>query len=1178
MLVRIQKILRAKGFRILAGLTLAYLAFSYLAVDPIAKRVLPWVAEKKLASRISVGHVKFDPFTLALTVDNLRLTTMGGAPLAGFDRLYLDLEASGLFRFAWHLDDIRLTAPQAVLEVAPDGKLNWADLIAKVNEDKTKSDGMPRLLIDHILIEKGNIKYSDSNRKSPYSVELKPLGIELNGLSTLPEDRGEYSIVANLPDQGGTLKWKGDLGLNPVASKGNVAIDGVHLAKLAQIIDAHSLPVELTHGQLQTSFGYSFAMSKDGAEPKPVGKVDKFVFRLDEVAGTLPTKDNSRTGFAVHDFGVSIPTLDFSLLNQFQLTLKGMDVDFNGLSLNHNETALMKLDAIDVKGIDFDLQSRKLNVGTVVLKDGEINASRNQTGVIDWQQALSFFASEKQTSEQEPSAPAKDSTSPKEFVFTVPSIELQHWKVSFHDQKFTHPLTVEIKDFNLGLGLSNADGDIKVSGIGTQISNMSLVSSLYPSPAANLARFELANGQFDLKKNSLDIDSVALSGLQAQIVRDANNPFNWQSILQQTPDQQSGTKPVTEAKPATTAAIKWTLGKLSLGDSSLHIEDNTNTKPVALDIQSITAELLKASSQMSNVIPIKAGFKVYQGGQFDLNGKLALQPMKAELQLKLDKFSLKPFAPYVNHFALLKLKDGSVSVNGKFAMKSDKAFSGQFRGGFSVDNLAINEEDTDTTFLGWKSVSSDSLNLGLGPNKLHMDELRIIEPNGKFIIYEDKSLNIKRILRSPETADSTKPATPATPVSVKPQDNDAFPVDIERLSITNAELEFADLSLTPQFGTHINSLSGVVNGLSSNPSSTAQVELDGKVDEYGSAKIRGSIQPFNATDFTDLQLSFQNLEMNRLTPYSGKFAGRKIDSGKLSVDLQYKIKNRQLAGENKFVLNKLVLGERVDSPDAMNLPLDLAIALLEDSDGVIDMDLPISGSLDDPQFSYGRIIWKAILNVLGKIVTSPFHVLGKLLGVSDEKFAAIEFDPGLAALAPQEQEKLKTLAAGMAKRPSIGLNIVPAFDPVADKSAIQETTTRRDILKEMGLNISEDERPGPVDINNVKVQSAIEVLLKERSGGGRDPKVLNKLKDMFKKSKPEDAPKYTQMLEQLKATVNVSDEDMVKLASERGLAIQNYLVEKASMDPSHVHVADPVKITADGKSVSVKMELGVSKK
>ncbi|HEY7985613.1 MAG TPA: DUF748 domain-containing protein, partial [Methylophilaceae bacterium] len=475
-------------------------------------------------------------------------------------------------------------------------------------------------------------------------------------------------------------------------------------------------------------------------------------------------------------------------------------------------------------------------------------------------------------------------------------------------------------------------------------------------------------------------------------------------------------------------------------------------------------------------------------------------------------------------------------------------------------------------FLGWKAVSSDTLKLGFAPNQLHMNELHITQPVGKFIIYEDKTLNIKRILR----ASAPAAATPATPAPAA-RATDSFPIAVERVSVQNGDLDFADLSLVPQFGTHINTLTGIINGLSSNPSTTAQVELDGKVDEYGSVDIRGSVQPFHATDFTDLKLAFHNLEMNRLTPYSGKFAGRKIDSGKLSVDLEYKIKNRQLAGENKFVINKLVLGEHVDSKDAVNLPLDLAIAILEDSDGLIDLDLPISGSLDDPQFSYGKIIWKAVVNVLEKIATAPFRALGNLLGISSDKLEAVAFDPGKAVLLPPEQEKLKAVSTAMAKRPSLGLTITPAYDAALDKPALQELATRRDVANEMGLQLKEGEAPGPVDLNNPKVQRAVENLLKDRKGEGRSLKAVDFVKDYFKKPTTEDQKKYGAMLEQLKATAKVTDADLVALAKERAANLQAYLV-KNGMAAERTTIAEPVKATGDANTVKLKLALGLTKK
>jgi len=366
------------------------------------------------------------------------------------------------------------------------------------------------------------------------------------------------------------------------------------------------------------------------------------------------------------------------------------------------------------------------------------------------------------------------------------------------------------------------------------------------------------------------------------------------------------------------------------------------------------------SLDLSKPLPVKASFAINQGGRFETQGSVTPEPFKGALNLKLNDAAFKPFAPYINQFAKLELGSGSASINGKVTMQQQKTFWLNFNGGVSVKQLALNEEATKAPFLTWQLLASDGVSLSLSPNRLHLGALKLQQPTGKFIIYEDRTTNISRILRSSDTPPVTESPTSAAPTS-KPTTNnlpsgnsltqaalssvkasadkpqatlptvnnspyeETFPVNIETTRIQDAELEFADLSLTPQFGTKMHSLSGVINSISTNPQATAQLELDGKVDEFGAAKIRGSLQPFQATQFTDVKLAFTNLEMNKLTPYSGKFAGRRIDSGKLSVDLEYKIKQRQLAGENKFVINKLVLGERVESKDAADLPLDLAI-------------------------------------------------------------------------------------------------------------------------------------------------------------------------------------------------------------------------------------------------------------
>lgn len=1158
---RLRKTLAGKAFRRITGAFVGILALyflsGYFAVDPLAKRILPWVAENRLASRISVDKVEFDPLRLILEVDNLRLGRKDGGTLLVLGHLYADLEADGLFKRAWHLRDIRLTGPGASLEIRPDGTLNWSELIAKLNEDKEPDDGkIPRVLLDHILIEQGRLHYADRNRPTPYVTELSPLALELDGFSTLPQDRGQYLIAARMPDHGAVLRWKGTFGANPLASAGTVELSGVRLPRVMEVVKRQTLPVTITAGTAGARLDYDFAMVNvpGTAEPKPKAILENLSVEVADLAAAL----NPQTTLTLSAANATFPRLDLALHTDSNIRWQNMQFNASEFKLKHESEHLLQVSRAEVEGIAFDTASRRLDIAGIVLRAGEIQAARARDGRLDWQKIGPVAG-------DAPVAPGPASGEASPLRFSIASVQLQQWKASYADSLFVHPLRARIEDIDLSLAVRDEGDGIVIDGLKTGLANLTLHSAPAPQPVARLERITLADSTIHLKDSTAKLGAIKLSGLQTQVTVDAQRKINWQSVLESAP------APAADAKPASPSAWKIALDSIALDNSGVHIEDRSSGAPVVLDVQNARLELKDGSLDFAKAVPIKAGFTLKQGGSFEVSGRLAPAPLKGDLDLKLEGLPLKLFSPYLNRHALLKIADGQAGVRGKLSIKPGKTFSGQFAGGFNVGNLAIVEEIDNRPFLSWKSVSSDSLRLSIAPDRLHMDALHIAHPVGRVIIFEDKTLNVQRMLRPPATgtAPSAKAAASAPA--------EAFPVTVDRVSVVDGDIEFADLSLTPQFGTHMHTLGGVINGLSADAAGTAQVELDGKVDEYGSARIRGAVQPFRATEFTDLKLAFRNLEMNRLTPYSGKFAGRRIDSGKLSVDLEYKIKNRQLSGENKFVINTLKLGERVESPDAVNLPLDLAIALLEDSNGVIDLDLPISGSLDDPQFSYGKIVWKAIVNVIGKIATAPFRALGKLLGISADKLEAIVFDPGSATLAPPEQEKLKAIADAMGKRPSLALRISPAFDTGADKAALQETATRRDVVKEMGLTLKEGEQPGPLDLSNVKVQSAVENLLKDRTGQKRNLKAMDAVRDYFKKPKPEDLPKYEAMLAQLKASANVTDADLVALAKARAAAIQGYLVEKGGLEPGRVSAQEPAKSTGDGKAVTAKMELGVAR-
>lgn len=1193
--------------KVFAGLLVFYFLFSWLAINPLAKWLLPWVAESQLASKASVEKVTFDPLRLTATIEKLALTEKSGAPLASFDKLVVDLETSGLFDWAWKLKQITLTAPRVDVHISKQGRLNWADLIAKLNEDPSPpSPDLPRVIIENISISQGNIDYQDAQHASPLQASLKPLDFELEGFSTLPKDRGDYLIAAKLPYQGATIKWKGNFGVNPLASQGSLAIEGLQIAKVMQWVNTANLPLQITAGTFASQFNYDFSLPNQ--QPKLL--VSDAKLRVNDLAGALTQGDKlaftqlevkakhlaldqqkqllvttqdidvqldqlklhkPQAALAIAKSSLTLPKLVFAQDRQAQLTFDNLNLHIEQTQLQQAQKTLFALPELAIENVSLNLAERRANVAHILLNKGQLSATQTAAG-LDWQLAFAEPATATPSPAETPAVPDEkvNEKASAPFQFAIDDIALAHWQLAYTDQQFAKPLQATVGDLNIQLGVDNTSG-LALKNVQLEATQLSLQSD--KKPAAQLAKFALSHAQLVLDQQKIDIAAIQLQGLKTTVIRQADQRLNWQAIL--SPVSGSHTATAKTSTQTATSAKPWSYAvkRLALQQAEIHIEDQTTPTPVVLDVVDASVETSDLSQNMARLLPVKAGFKVKQGGQFNLQGKLAAAPFKTELQCTLTNLALKPFAPYIQQAALLQLENGSASLQGKLQQTSSGTT--KFDGGFSVNQLSILEEASQQPFLRWEKLQGDGLALSLSPNKLQLSTLTLSKPQSKFIIYPDRSLNITKVIRTatPDQAAATTstttkaapaPASQTTATATPASTSSDFPVAIDTVRINNAELEFADLSLPQPFGTHIHTLGGVINGISSNPSSTAQVELDGKVDDYGAARIRGSLQPFKTTEFTDIKLAFTNLEMNRLTPYSGKFAGRKIESGKLSVDLGYKIKQRVLAGENKFVINKLTLGERVDSKDAPNLPLDLAIAILEDSDGVIDLDLPVSGSLDDPKFSIGGIVWKAFTNVLTKIVTAPFSALGKLFG-GGEKLEAITFDAGSATLLPPELEKLHAVSTALSKRQQLKLGVLPGYDVTADTRAIQETTLRKQVAEEVGVKLEAGQAAGPIDLNNPKVQSAIKTLYDRLTNKG----LLKRLASKLEKTP---AGFYEQAQETLTTSIPVTEADLQALATTRAAAIQQAFVA-LGVNQERIAITNPATVKSERDHVPSKLTL-----
>ena len=754
--------------------------------------------------------------------------------------------------------------------------------------------------------------------------------------------------------------------------------------------------------------------------------------------------------------------------------------------------------------------------------------------------------------------------------------------------------TIEIGKTHFDLGSSMLVlGTLTVKG--SEITEPGARTPVKPVRIGELALDDL---RINLARRDMKLARVAVSDGDVKVVRYAGGRLNVLDILQSV----LPASPVKQKEPRAAKIEPWhyRINKFELRGFSAGFRDETVTPAADLMVKDISLDVDGISDNLANPLPLAASLRSRDGGSLTVSGTIVPSLPSANLRVKLAGLSLKPAQPYLTSVANLKLADGQLNVEGRASFGKR---GGKFKGGFALRNLRLVESETNDTFLAWKSMASRDLEVS--PQSLNITELGIDGLESKLVIDKDKSVNLTRILRKTEVSPEVPNNFPQKELAVKSKENaPAFLVNIDRVKISNGAMNYADYSLVLPFGTSIHDLKGAIVGISSRPGAEGQIELDGQVDDYGIARALGQINLFNPTDDTDVKVIFSNVEMVRLTPYSSTFAGRKIVSGKLSLDLEYKIKNRQLEGTNQIVMDKLTLGDRVESSTAMNLPLDLAIAILEDSDNRIDLGLPVSGSLDDPQFSYGSIIWKAFLNVIGKIATAPFRALGALFG-GGEKFESIVFEYGKPDLSPPEREKLVHLATALNKRPRLSLTVHGVYAD-ADRVALQDLAVRRAVAKLSGQHLESNEDPGPLSTGSTKVQASLESLYAEKLGSsdlaalkegyrkanpgmlqeGVGAKMMSVLSGLFREKRTlnDDEVKqlkgtdfYAILFQRLRDRETVTDVQLQELARARG---NNTLaaLQAAGLAPDRMQVAAPEKIEDKEHDVPLKLELGTTSK
>jgi hypothetical protein len=676
-------------------------------------------------------------------------------------------------------------------------------------------------------------------------------------------------------------------------------------------------------------------------------------------------------------------------------------------------------------------------------------------------------------------------------------------------------------------------------------------------PLARLASLEVSETSIDLAKQLVTVGKIRSEKLETWAALEKDGQLDWQKLFASQPEkttpkekaEPATAEPSAQEKAAATPSKPWQvlLKDVQARNYLVHLADRSQKEPVALDVGPLNLDLQNFDSLNQSPFTLKLDTGVGKQGKLQAAGQVNLAPVSAKLDVATRDIDLRVAQAYISPFIRLELRSGMLSSDLKVDLKGTEPLAFSITGKAQANQLHTLDTIKNRDFVKWQQVNVDGLSYVHG-DALSIDKVTLLQPYARFIINEDRTTNVDDLL-IPQPAD--KPAAAAS----KPASSGSgkeLGIRIGQISINDGSANFADLTLTPNFATAVQQLNGQIGTIDNRKPVPAKVDIKGKVDRYAPVTIKGALNPFNPLASLDIATSFKRVELTTLTPYSGKFAGLRIRKGRLNLDLHYLITNGQLKAENKVVIEQLQLGEKVDSPDAVDLPIRLAVALLKDTEGKISIELPVSGDLNNPQFSVMPIVWQTLRNLVLRAAQAPFKLLGGLVsGGGAEDLGNVSFAPGSSDLTPEVQTSLDKLASALKERPELRLEIEGTAAQSSDGPLIAQQRLEREyqatwykILQRRGDKVPANASLLVVDDSDkpAMLEGIYRTRLKQQPPAeweklGRDERSA-KLREAVIKSWAES----TALLR--------------TLGQERASSIKDYLVDKGQLEDDRVYFID----------------------
>ncbi|WP_417543406.1 DUF748 domain-containing protein [Marinobacter sp.] len=553
-------------------------------------------------------------------------------------------------------------------------------------------------------------------------------------------------------------------------------------------------------------------------------------------------------------------------------------------------------------------------------------------------------------------------------------------------------------------------------------------------PRLTTASIAIDDIGFDLNAREARVGQIILEQPDIMLARNKAGEIDWVAALDAFAKNGRKTEADTEEPAPAPAAAKepfrWSLAGIKVSGGRVLWQDQQPASTAELSLDQLSFSTAGINSEMEDPISYQLETALASGGKLSLNGQLTPQPFTLEAAISGSDILLAAFEPYLQELANLAVAGGTLGLDGNLDLDGQQEpLTGTFSGTAEVSGLSLQLPGSNERLISWQTLRLAPIEYNVHPARLEIGTVTLAQPAINLVRNANSIHNVEKIVRQSEAA-----GTSTSPQQDTGEDA-PFIFRIGQLMIEKGALDYTDRTLDPVFTTSLDQLNGSVIGLSNVSPQQGKVSLKGQVGGSASVEVDGTIGTLGTEETSNLKLTLKDFSLPALSPYLGRYLGYGIDSGKLGLDLDYKVTGSQINASNRVVMDRLGLGQAIASKDAVNAPVKLGLALLRDSNGVIEVNMPISGDLDSPDFRVGQVIMRTFVNLLAKAATSPFSVLGSiadLAGLSGEELGQLSFEPGTARLAPGEAEKLAVLADALLDRPDLLLNIRGGVSPSAD--------------------------------------------------------------------------------------------------------------------------------------------------